>query len=537
MNVPSLRRPSPSEDHNEDSRKKGRSTEGSSASASSPISNLASTPVVLGDFFRPCGGGPSINKLEEGGYSSDSSDRTGCFGMRIGFDNRPHKKADDEDDPTAVIAQAMTDLSVQEREQALEDTHGVSAMVQETPELIAKTLHEMEQCLQNINHKPVYDLAFIIRADYVCDPKLRLMFLRTDRFDAKVAAKKLIKFLEWKLKIFGQEKLCQWHVGLDDLSADARFMVESGLCQVLPERDSRGRAITITASSYMPRLYRNPQSILQLTYYFCMTVAEDEANQINGVVSVLYSLGEEKPETNMTSQIRFSTLENTMLTFCMPLRYEAAHICSPPSGIHFTLNWVFKAAGAFQRARFRAHFGSHMEIEYGLLSFGVPSHLLPFTTEGQLKTGNHKKWIQRRIIMDHEISRGNVFTGIELPRSNDVLLGKGRPIQNCPGNRRLIELAERYLDEYDQASSNGRRPDVARKIIHEFLYPSLYGQLEDRMDNTRGKRGRFLQRREDHLNSGWWEEVTDEQIMIVKAFNVFRGIRKRNVILAARVRA
>jgi hypothetical protein len=57
-----------------------------------------------------------------------------------------------------------------------EDTHGVSAMVRETPELIAETQHRMEICLQKTYHKPAHDLAVTIRADYVRDPKLRLIF-------------------------------------------------------------------------------------------------------------------------------------------------------------------------------------------------------------------------------------------------------------------------------------------------------------------------------------------------------------------------
>jgi hypothetical protein len=431
----------------------------------------------------------------------------------------------------------MNTLSIQEREHAYEDMHGVSAMVQETPELIAKTLFKMEQCLQKIHHKPAYDLAIDIEPDYVRDPKLGLMFLRADRFDPELAAKRLTRFMDTKLKIFGREKLCQWHIGLEDLDDDARFMVESGLCQVLPKRDSRGRVITITSANHLPRFYRSSQSFLQMTYYLGMTVAADEANQMSGLVSVCCSLGQEEPQTNEISQSRYSTWDNTLLILCLPLRIEAVHFCSPKSGMHFSLNWVFKAAGVFHQARFRAHFGSHVECEYALLSFGVPSHLLPFTAEGQLKMGNHKKWIQRRIIMEQELQSCNLFEGIELPRPNDVLLGKGKPCQSHAGNRRLLELAELYLDEYDQANRHRGRTIVARKIIWEVLHPSSNGQQEDKIDRTEGDQGRFLQRREDQLNSGWWEEVTDEQVMIAKASYTLRYIRKRNIIVAGRVKS
>jgi hypothetical protein len=83
--------------------------------------------------------------------------------------------------------------------------HGVSAMVQETPKLITKILNQMEQCLDKIHHKPASDQAIAIQEDYVQDPKLHLMFLQADRFGPELAAKKLIKLFDWKLRIFGEE--------------------------------------------------------------------------------------------------------------------------------------------------------------------------------------------------------------------------------------------------------------------------------------------------------------------------------------------
>jgi hypothetical protein len=52
---------------------------------------------------------------------------------------------------------------------------------------------------------------------------------------------------------------------------------------------------------------------------------------------------------------------------------------------------------------------------------------------------------------------------------NDVLQGKGKPVQNHPGNRRLLELAGFYMDEYDQADPKGGRKGVALKFFREAL--------------------------------------------------------------------
>jgi hypothetical protein len=396
--------------------------------------------------------------------------------------------------------------------------HGVSAMVQETPELITKTLNQVEQCLDKIHHKPAYDMAIAIQEDYVRDPKLRLMFLRADRFDPELAAKRLIRFLDWKLKLFGRDKLCQWHITIEDLDDDARFILESGIFQILPSRDSRGRMISIVSpNDQMRLLQRTTQSTLQMVFYTLMCATEDETNQKMGMVNIVYCLGQEEPAVD--SKKRNSLFECSKVTLAVPLRLEVSHICMNKTGFHFSMSLAIKAIGLFDRARLRMHFGTHIQCTYALLSFGLPSPFLPFTDECELKIDNHKKWIKRRIVKEHVLAGGEIFSCIELPHRNDVLLGKGRPCQNHPGNQRLLELSRAFLNEYTEANNKGGKTIVALKVVQEIFYPS----------NNSGQHSgaRFLQRREDNLDSGWWEEVTDEQVLIAKVSNAFRGIRKQ----------
>jgi hypothetical protein len=162
------------------------------------------------------------------------------------------------------------------------------------------------------------------------------------------------------------------------------------------------------------------------------------------------------------------------------------------------------------------------------LSFGLPSNLLPFTTESELKTGNHKNWVQRRILKEDELKRGKEFCGIELPGRSDVLLGPGKPIQDHPGNQRLHELVRLYMDEYNQASRSGGRTIVARKILLEILSPSS-NDPKGTKDNSAGGGGRFLKRQDENFKFGWWEEVTDEDVLVEKVANAVRGVRKRSL--------
>jgi hypothetical protein len=181
-----------------------------------------------------------------------------------------------------------------------------------------------------------------------------------------------------------------------------------------------------------------------------------------------------------------------------------------------------KAASLFDRVRFRVHFGSPLECEYALLSFGLPSALLPFTPECELKTGNHKKWVQRRIIKERELHRVGVFLGIDLPSRNDVLRGQGAPTQKHPGNQRLQELCRFYLDDCNKADCQSKTL-VARRIVQEILHTS---DPLGRMGES-GVAGRFLKRRDFKSKSGCWVEETDEDVLIEKVCAAFRSLRKK----------
>jgi hypothetical protein len=63
-----------------------------------------------------------------------------------------------QEDVDTILANALSKLSLQEREQAYEEIHGVDLTNEEKPELVADRLEAMEAELQKIHKKPVYDL-------------------------------------------------------------------------------------------------------------------------------------------------------------------------------------------------------------------------------------------------------------------------------------------------------------------------------------------------------------------------------------------
>jgi hypothetical protein len=100
--------------------------------------------------------------------------------------------------------------------------------------------------------------------------------------------------MDWKWKLFGHDKLCQWHICMDDLDDNARFILGSGMLQTLPSGDSRGRVVIVISSNDHMRLQRTTQSTLQMVFYTLMCATEDETNQKMGFALIVYCLGQEE---------------------------------------------------------------------------------------------------------------------------------------------------------------------------------------------------------------------------------------------------
>jgi hypothetical protein len=92
--------------------------------------------------------------------------------------------------------------------------------------------------------------------------------------------------------------------------------------------------------------------------------------------------------------------------------------------------------------------GSHSQNQYNLSTFGIQNGALPVTAEGEAKIKLHKKWIQLRR-QDEKIP--NDIERIVLPGSVDVLFGRGKPIQEHPGNLRYHYILDNYQDSYEGA--------------------------------------------------------------------------------------
>ena len=109
------------------------------------------------------------------------------------------------DDP--LLARELSALSLQERQRLFDEINGTADTDMEEPEFVAEKLRQMEAEIQKLRHRSAYNRAQFLAPRRVKDDKFRLMFLRSERFDAARASKKYAKHFEYKSLLFGADKV------------------------------------------------------------------------------------------------------------------------------------------------------------------------------------------------------------------------------------------------------------------------------------------------------------------------------------------
>lgn len=140
------------------------------------------------------------------------------------------------------------------------------------------------------------------------------------------------------------------------------------------------------------------------------------------------------------------------------------------------------------------------------MTFGIPTQSLPISSEGAIKNSSQRKWVTRRMLKEGSIERTGFFNKIDFPTNQDVLFGKGSPVQQHVGNQKYLCLIESMLDDY----------------VHGTKEKKYCMTLE--LLQTIKATGRFLKKDVDD----WWVEVSDKEarVKIGKAFTAQAFLRK-----------
>ena len=142
------------------------------------------------------------------------------------------------------ISKKMHQLTVEEREHALQVIHGVSSddCIEETVDFLSEKLIQLEIELKKIPNKSYLELARKQSAEYVT--KVAIQFLRAKMFHVEKVAVRLVRFFDLKKTLFGTERLGK-DLTFADLPKEDREAFEIGSIQLLPQKDRAGRAVVM----------------------------------------------------------------------------------------------------------------------------------------------------------------------------------------------------------------------------------------------------------------------------------------------------
>ena len=152
-----------------------------------------------------------------------------------------------------------------------------------------------------------------------------------------------------------------------------------------------------------------------------------------------------------------------------------------------------------------------MEVHYNLMTFGIPTKLLPYTENGEIRLDNHQLWFQQR--QNLEKSRESKRDEVEnsqnaiFPGPLDILMGRDKVAREHVGNRRFLNIIQDNKEMYDAAPSKADKTLYATQMVHIIKESG----------------GRFLR----YGDIGWIE--ADEVMARDKISNAFRSIRKADV--------
>eukprot|EP00980_Cylindrotheca_fusiformis_P017568 scaffold5516_cov105-Cylindrotheca_fusiformis.AAC.2 len=414
----------------------------------------------------------------------------------------------------AVLAVELGKLSRKEREKVYEDVHGVSDVIQETPEFIADCLEQMDREIDIFKNMDAYEQAKLQSSNLMMNREYRLAFLRSTLFNAKKAALHLLQYLCYKQEILGTEQPSKYRISFEDLGPTSTRILKLGSIQVLPNRDSKGRAIVVFSPSLLEPVmeYDDPiPTTVKAIWYSMSTLSEDEETQKMGIVGVLNMLGLSERHEKHHRELLWRL---TAIGQVLPSRLECLHCCGITSNRLTSALLLIIATGANPtlRVRMRIHYGtysspyrssvfpslkesflgSHTEWLYKLMSFGIPVDKFPFKADGGVQLANQVAWMRKRRKKEAYLLKYPRIEGaVDLPSNNDVLWGRGKQIYWHPGNRVLRELVETYEDEY-----NGLSRDDKTKLTHRIV------------SVVHGFSGRFLK---PDKESGMWMEVSDSE--------------------------
>jgi hypothetical protein len=435
---------------------------------------------------------------------------------------------DDADIVDTALANEIASLNIMDHDKVSFDVHGLDRVEDnEEPEQLQEKFSEFNNemkkllsCEKNTATTAAMKEVLELYPDFVEDKIL--MFLRSVRFNAKSAARKMVNHFQEKKDKFGNgDGVMGRDVELSDLSRADMNILESGMLQVLPIRDTAGRFIFVVRPAMLYRLKERGEGggkVGKVWFYIFSKLLKDEEFQKKGMVMILYMVGLSNSKFPVASII-------CPRRKAIPYKINAIHICYDDNNTRplIAMQKLYFLSKC-DRARLRSHFGDHNEAIFKLQTYGIPVNNNYIQPDGYVSLKFHQEWVMMQKFKENQnlpvVHSTIISNNVEADDDdyaenitvgqNDVLFGKHKQIREHPGNRDFCILVQTYQVEYEQATKFGKTA-IAERIVS--LIHAEYG-------------GRFLKFNKDEAS---WDEV-GRYAAREKISHYFRQLRKKNPV-------
>ena len=377
----------------------------------------------------------------------------------------------------ADLASDMNAMSVQERLAMQEEIHGVlrksgdeGGMPEETEEFVASRIQAMlkEVALMSpASRRLAWEKAVFFKPSLSQDRSLLLMFLRARRFQPLASAILLVNYFETKRDLFGDELLIH-RIRWTDLTEEEQSMVRAGLYEVLPGRERAGRGVALNRVAFWD-VEGNPRGLMRCIWYSRGIIQDDPEMQRRGVVIVADFTG--KWVVSPLQSLRFTQRVTHSLVNNAAFRVASIHMLFDGTSFDTFFHAARGNHNKENRLRHRFHFGSPLELQYSLRSFGIiiddrlTSCSVPAPTIEDgilLRQRLEEQWWQSEAKFRNPNSEEALY-----PNPQDVILGRNKTFTaNWPGNIAYNNLI--LLEAHRYAAAEGEDRFVKTSILLEI---------------------------------------------------------------------
>jgi hypothetical protein len=259
-----------------------------------------------------------------------------------------------------------------------------------------------------------------------------------------------------KYEYFGERCLGR-EITLSDLTADDRKIWNNGYTQVLSDKDSAGRVVTIS----FPQLQRDVPlpTMMRIYMYMYQTLTKDVDVQKNGYIHVTYAAGTNGLGDCFTENTDEAVQEISRLFHSIPLRCRARHMVYSHAKFDSVLDRITQHMSIYLACRYRPHFvSSHDQALMILPTFGIPRKAIPICQldpDGtSLTEEENRRGIDDVVLLEDDFAQEPSFKA-DSDDSNKIMY-KRRYYLETDFHLGFLEAIEKH--EIEQHQSRARHP-------------------------------------------------------------------------------